>query len=223
MAWWPVGLSGPGLRDPSGPAKTLFARVWRPRREPGKPTVACMREPGELTAALGFEALTTGRRQKRPRQLEEDLDAKFSTMGECNPVTYLEGCRLPIAPSGIRINLVAPKFPRDLQFTLKWMSSMLHFTSYDSCAEFSFGVVLLELIAGPKTVGKFGDGVDIVRRVKKTISELAQWVPTCKHHKPVQDCHHLHRLEAYDEGSRAHDHQSSFARCDIASCHALAF
>ncbi|KAF7113310.1 hypothetical protein RHSIM_RhsimUnG0140000 [Rhododendron simsii] len=93
----------------------------------------------------------------------------------------------------------------------------------DSYAEFSFGVVLQELIAGPKTVGKFGDGVDIVRRVKKTISERAQWVPTSKHHKPVQDCHHVHRPEAYDEGSRAHDHQSSFARCGIASCHALAF
>ncbi|KAK3017324.1 hypothetical protein RJ639_007167 [Escallonia herrerae] len=37
---------------------------------------------------------------------------------------------------------------------------------------YSFGVVLLELIAGRKPVGEFGDGVDIVRWVKKTISEL---------------------------------------------------
>ncbi|KAI8541698.1 hypothetical protein RHMOL_Rhmol08G0082600 [Rhododendron molle] len=97
------------------------------------------------------------------------------------------------------------------------------FIDYDSYAEFSIGVVLLELIAGPKTVGKFGDGVHIVRWVKKTISELAQWVPTNKHHKPVQDCHHVRRQEAYDEGSHAHDHQSSSARYGIASCHALAF
>ncbi|XP_058194727.1 uncharacterized protein LOC131311332 isoform X5 [Rhododendron vialii] len=87
----------------------------------------------------------------------------------------------------------------------------------DSYAEFSFGVVLLELIASPKTVGKFGDGVDIVRWVKKTISERAQWVPSNKHHKPVQDCYHVRCQEAYDQGSRAHDHQG------IASCHALAF
>lgn len=39
---------------------------------------------------------------------------------------------------------------------------------------YSFGVVLLELIAGRKPVGEFGDGVDIVRWMKKTISELAQ-------------------------------------------------
>lgn len=38
---------------------------------------------------------------------------------------------------------------------------------------YSFGVVLLELITGRKPVGEFGDGVDIVRWVKKTISELA--------------------------------------------------
>lgn len=38
---------------------------------------------------------------------------------------------------------------------------------------YSFGVVLLELVAGRKPVGEFGDGVDIVRWVKKTISELA--------------------------------------------------
>ncbi|KAG5564034.1 hypothetical protein RHGRI_000268 [Rhododendron griersonianum] len=81
--------------------------------------------------------------------------------------------------------------------------------SCDSYIEFNFGVVLLELIAGPKLVGKFGDRVDIVRWVKKTISELAQWVPTNKHHKPVQDCHHVRRQEAYDDGSRAHTHQSS--------------
>ncbi|KAF7126266.1 hypothetical protein RHSIM_Rhsim11G0049300 [Rhododendron simsii] len=193
----------------------------------------------------GFEALTTGRRQKRPRQLEEDLDAKFSTMGECNPVTYLEGCRLPIAPSepSTLLNAILRDVVICYDGTVRNVcnNSIIQFKYEtkpraknicaagepvgvcDSCAEFSFGVVLLELIAGPKTVGKFGDGVDIVRRVKKTISELAQWVPTCKHHKPVQDCHHLHRPEAYDEGSRAHDHQSSFARCGIASCHTLAF
>nr|POF05732.1 receptor protein kinase clavata1 [Quercus suber] len=37
-----------------------------------------------------------------------------------------------------------------------------------------FGVVLLELIAGRKPVGEFGDGVDIVRWVRKTGSELSQ-------------------------------------------------
>ncbi|XP_023525589.1 receptor protein kinase CLAVATA1-like [Cucurbita pepo subsp. pepo] len=39
---------------------------------------------------------------------------------------------------------------------------------------YSFGVVLLELIAGRKPVGDFGEGVDIVRWVQKTISELSQ-------------------------------------------------
>ncbi|XVF35943.1 hypothetical protein REPUB_Repub19eG0015400 [Reevesia pubescens] len=39
---------------------------------------------------------------------------------------------------------------------------------------YSFGVVLLELIAGRKPVGEFGDGVDIVRWVRKTTSELPQ-------------------------------------------------
>ncbi|KAF3446798.1 hypothetical protein FNV43_RR11978 [Rhamnella rubrinervis] len=39
---------------------------------------------------------------------------------------------------------------------------------------YSFGVVLLELIAGRKPVGEFGDGVDIVRWVAKTTSELSQ-------------------------------------------------
>ncbi|KAL6982667.1 Leucine-rich repeat receptor-like kinase protein har1 [Sarracenia purpurea var. burkii] len=39
---------------------------------------------------------------------------------------------------------------------------------------YSFGVVLLELITGRKPVGEFGEGVDIVRWVKKTVSELAQ-------------------------------------------------
>lgn len=39
---------------------------------------------------------------------------------------------------------------------------------------YSFGVVLLELIAGRKPVGEFGDGVDIVRWVRKTASELSQ-------------------------------------------------
>ncbi|KAB1200717.1 Receptor protein kinase CLAVATA1 [Morella rubra] len=39
---------------------------------------------------------------------------------------------------------------------------------------YSFGVVLLELIAGRKPVGEFGDGVDIVRWVRKTTSELSQ-------------------------------------------------
>lgn len=36
---------------------------------------------------------------------------------------------------------------------------------------YSFGVVVLELITGRKPVGEFGDGVDIVRWVKKTTSE----------------------------------------------------
>lgn len=39
---------------------------------------------------------------------------------------------------------------------------------------YSFGVVLLELIAGRKPVGEFGDGVDIVRWVRKTESEISQ-------------------------------------------------
>lgn len=39
---------------------------------------------------------------------------------------------------------------------------------------YSFGVVLLELIAGKKPVGEFGDGVDIVRWVTKTTSEVSQ-------------------------------------------------
>ncbi|KAF8023555.1 hypothetical protein BT93_F0919 [Corymbia citriodora subsp. variegata] len=39
---------------------------------------------------------------------------------------------------------------------------------------YSFGVVLLELIAGRKPVGEFGDGMDIVRWVKKTVSDLPQ-------------------------------------------------
>ncbi|KAE8659851.1 Leucine-rich repeat receptor-like kinase protein FLORAL ORGAN NUMBER1 [Hibiscus syriacus] len=39
---------------------------------------------------------------------------------------------------------------------------------------YSFGVVLLELIAGRKPVGEFGEGVDIVRWVRKTISEHPQ-------------------------------------------------
>ncbi|CAH9067942.1 unnamed protein product [Cuscuta epithymum] len=39
---------------------------------------------------------------------------------------------------------------------------------------YSFGVVLLELIVGRKPVGEFGDGVDIVRWVRKTVSELPQ-------------------------------------------------
>lgn len=39
---------------------------------------------------------------------------------------------------------------------------------------YSFGVVLLELIVGRKPVGEFGDGVDIVRWVRKTTSELSQ-------------------------------------------------
>ncbi|KAG8377939.1 hypothetical protein BUALT_Bualt08G0086000 [Buddleja alternifolia] len=39
---------------------------------------------------------------------------------------------------------------------------------------YSFGVVLLELITGRKPVGEFGDGVDIVRWVRKTTSELSQ-------------------------------------------------
>ncbi|KAH0455866.1 hypothetical protein IEQ34_015898 [Dendrobium chrysotoxum] len=36
---------------------------------------------------------------------------------------------------------------------------------------YSFGVVLLELITGRRPVGGFGDGVDIVRWVKKTVAE----------------------------------------------------
>lgn len=39
---------------------------------------------------------------------------------------------------------------------------------------YSFGVVMLELITGKKPVGEFGDGVDIVRWVRKKASELAQ-------------------------------------------------
>lgn len=39
---------------------------------------------------------------------------------------------------------------------------------------YSFGVVLLELIAGRRPVGEFGEGVDIVRWIRKTISELSQ-------------------------------------------------
>ncbi|CAM8945615.1 unnamed protein product [Rhodiola kirilowii] len=39
---------------------------------------------------------------------------------------------------------------------------------------YSFGVVLLELITGRKPVGEFGDGVDIVRWVLKTASEISQ-------------------------------------------------
>ncbi|KAJ0702330.1 putative transferase, protein kinase RLK-Pelle-LRR-XI-1 family [Helianthus annuus] len=39
---------------------------------------------------------------------------------------------------------------------------------------YSFGVVLLELIAGKKPVGQFGDGVDIVRWVRETISEIPE-------------------------------------------------
>ncbi|KAI3796954.1 hypothetical protein L1987_39641 [Smallanthus sonchifolius] len=39
---------------------------------------------------------------------------------------------------------------------------------------YSFGVVLLELIAGKKPVGQFGEGVDIVRWVRETISEIPE-------------------------------------------------
>ncbi|KAF8410421.1 hypothetical protein HHK36_002950 [Tetracentron sinense] len=39
---------------------------------------------------------------------------------------------------------------------------------------YSFGVVLLELITGRKPVGEFGDGVDIVRWVRKTTSEILE-------------------------------------------------
>ncbi|XP_076959499.1 uncharacterized protein LOC143635593 [Bidens hawaiensis] len=39
---------------------------------------------------------------------------------------------------------------------------------------YSFGVVLLELIAGKKPVGQFGDGVDIVRWVRETVSEIPE-------------------------------------------------
>jgi len=37
---------------------------------------------------------------------------------------------------------------------------------------YSFGVVLLELITGKRPVGGFGDGIDIVRWVRKTTSEI---------------------------------------------------
>ncbi|PKA60779.1 Leucine-rich repeat receptor-like kinase protein THICK TASSEL DWARF1 [Apostasia shenzhenica] len=39
---------------------------------------------------------------------------------------------------------------------------------------YSFGVVLLELITGRRPVGGFGDGVDIVRWVKKVAADLAE-------------------------------------------------
>lgn len=39
---------------------------------------------------------------------------------------------------------------------------------------YSFGVVLLELITGRKPVGEFGEGVDIVRWVRKTTAEVSQ-------------------------------------------------
>ncbi|MCL7036070.1 hypothetical protein MKW94_028255 [Papaver nudicaule] len=39
---------------------------------------------------------------------------------------------------------------------------------------YSFGVVLLELITGKRPVGEFGEGVDIVRWVRKTKSELSK-------------------------------------------------
>ena len=39
---------------------------------------------------------------------------------------------------------------------------------------YSFGVVLLELITGQKPVGEFGDGVDIVRWVRKIESEISE-------------------------------------------------
>ncbi|RZS13354.1 hypothetical protein BHM03_00044924 [Ensete ventricosum] len=39
---------------------------------------------------------------------------------------------------------------------------------------YSFGVVLLELITGRRPVGGFGDGVDIVRWVRKTVLETAE-------------------------------------------------
>ncbi|XP_026396212.1 receptor protein kinase CLAVATA1-like isoform X1 [Papaver somniferum] len=39
---------------------------------------------------------------------------------------------------------------------------------------YSFGVVLLELVTGKKPVGEFGEGVDIVRWVRKTASELSK-------------------------------------------------
>lgn len=38
---------------------------------------------------------------------------------------------------------------------------------------YSFGVVLLELITGRRPVGEFGDGVDIVQWVRKTMAEVA--------------------------------------------------
>lgn len=43
---------------------------------------------------------------------------------------------------------------------------------------YSFGVVLLELVTGRKPVGEFGDGVDIVRWVRKTTSEIPEGTDT---------------------------------------------
>ncbi|KAI3724378.1 hypothetical protein L2E82_36151 [Cichorium intybus] len=57
---------------------------------------------------------------------------------------------------------------------------------------YSFGVVLLELISGKKPVGEFGDGVDIVRWVRETISEIPQ-PPETAAVVAVVDC----RLKGY--------------------------
>ncbi|KAL4578958.1 hypothetical protein LXL04_015092 [Taraxacum kok-saghyz] len=57
---------------------------------------------------------------------------------------------------------------------------------------YSFGVVLLELISGKKPVGEFGDGVDIVRWVRETISEIPQ-PPETAVVAAVVDC----RLKCY--------------------------
>ncbi|KAL9258979.1 Receptor protein kinase CLAVATA1-like protein [Drosera capensis] len=43
---------------------------------------------------------------------------------------------------------------------------------------YSFGVVLLELITGKKPVGEFGEGVDIVRWVRETQSEISTQSPS---------------------------------------------
>ncbi|XP_030453345.1 receptor protein kinase CLAVATA1-like [Syzygium oleosum] len=65
---------------------------------------------------------------------------------------------------------------------------------------YSFGVVLLELIAGRKPVGEFGDGVDIVRWVKKTVSDLPQPPSDTASVLAVID----HRLSRYPMGSVIH-------------------
>ncbi|KAJ7966885.1 Leucine-rich receptor-like protein kinase family protein [Quillaja saponaria] len=64
---------------------------------------------------------------------------------------------------------------------------------------YSFGVVLLELICGRKPVGEFGDGVDIVRWVRKTTAELSQPSDAASVLAMVD-----HRLTGYHMGSVIH-------------------